>query len=405
MDPRSGHHPVSRWWRGSIAAVVLALAASPVSGDTPPTVIRTAPATRAPNAADVATTAARVAVVWTERDDGYHGGGNPRVFLRTSADRGTTWDAVFQVEAGEHSDQPSAAICAGRYLLVAYAVDLRNDLFPKRWHIILYQRDLDTGDDFWEEMSTGSGRAQYPDVACASDRAWVVFDDTDGSERHVYLRHAIVGPPGTMSFGVAIDLGRSRPTGNSTDSGPGVAAVNGAASVAWGAPTSGGTLVRFKRYGVGAGPGHPVSAGPTKTLRTLGIIPRHPLIAASGDRVVVVYPIDFETFGLRRSVDGGASFKSQQQLHVPLGYTAWPGHLSMRGARVLLLAPAFWEGPADTIRYLSANGGGTFSRTLLGNNRGARVGGLVVKNGITRYVEAWDGHWYNDRKLRFHRQS
>jgi hypothetical protein len=72
---------------------------------------------------------------------------------------------------------------------------------------------------------------------------------------------------------------------------------------------------------------------------------------------------------------------------------------------MLVEAGIYLEGQADTYRYRSTNGGSTFARTMLGNNRGVRIGAFFGTFGAPKALEAWDGWLYNDRKLRFHRQT
>jgi hypothetical protein len=321
-----------------------------------------------------------------------------------SKDGGASFGPVRQIET-DNARQVSVAICKGRYLYAVYAVDLRSPITPNKWSIIAYERDLDTGAQSAEQLSFGNGTARHPDVACGKDRVWVAWDDRDAPDpRTVRLTHSVIGPPGVHDWVLPVlDLGL---IDASTD-GPSVAAVTGHGAVAWIADT-GDLVVRLKRYTVGAGPAFPVAGLATKTIAAPGtddyVVQR---IAATGSRVALCLQRSGVGTGMfvRMSSDHGASFGAAKLLPVPAPYGGIVESCAVRGAHVLVEAAIYLEGQADTYRYRSTNGGATFKRTMLDDNRGNRIGALLGPLSGPKVVEAWDAWLYNGRKLRTHHQT
>lgn len=394
---------------GLTLVLSLTLAASLPTGAafSSPQVINQAGDYRVPQVGDIAGAGKRVAVTWTENWSGPHGGDKPNVMVRASDDRGATWTGILYIEPDE-ADEPSVAIC-GRHLFVAYAVDLRSGPYPKWWAIILYHRDLVSNDE-WSEQISGINptRARFPDVACGGDRVWVSWDDVgDDGKRHAFLTHSKVGPPGSLSFATAIDLGRTRPS-DGFYSGPSVAAVKGRGYVAWGAPRwGGGSRVRFKRFVVGAGPAFAVTAKSAQTLHSAYRLDHQPELAAHGTRVAVTYPVSGGTWDsvVRVSSDRGVSFKSPVWLRNPGDLGGFPMSIAVRGSRIVVIVSEWYEGAAGNARFVSGNGGASFTRTWMNKDKGFRVAAFVTEAKKPKLVEAWDGLWYNVRNLRFRREE
>lgn len=385
-----------------IAVVAAVLAVTPVAAAfAPDIVIRTAAVGRAPQVTDVATAGSRVVVGWVEGDAPE--GADPQAWIRASDDGGRTFGPARLIEA-DNARELHLAICGGRYLYAVFAVDLRSVITPHKWSIIVYERDLQTGADWSEQVSFSNGTARYPDVACGSDRVWIVWDDKEpGDPRHLKLTHSVLGPPGDHDWVVPVlDLGPAAVSA----SGPSIAAVTGHAYVSWIAP-AGDLVIRLKRYTVGGAPGYAVAALPTRTFSAPGADDMvQELVAASGSRLALCYLRSGSGHGMsvRISDDHGATFGAPRTLAVPAGSGGIPESLAMRGMQVLVEAAIYVEGQADTYRYRSTNAGDTFTRTMLGNNRGNRVGALKGSAAHPKVVEAWDSWLYNGRKARFHRE-
>ena len=383
------------------AMVAAALVATPVAAAfSAQIVIRTAAAGRVPQVTDVAAAGARVVVGWIE-DDAPAEGADPRAWIRASDDGGQTFGAASKIETDD-ARELHLAICGGRYLYAVYAVDLRSPITPHKWSIISYERDLVTGAHWSEQISFSNGTARYPDVACGSERVWIAWDDKEpGDPRHLFLTHSLIGPPADHDWVLpALDLGPA--AGSAT--GPTVAAVTGHAYVSWIA-NAGDLVIRLKRYTVGGAPGYAVAGLPIKTFAAPGDMVLQ-LLAASGSRVALCYGISGYGYGMyvRVSDDHAATFGGSVELAVPAELGGIPESLAMRGKHVLVEAAIYWEGQSDTYRYRSTNAGGTFKRTMLGNNRGNRIGALKGSGANPKVVEAWDSWLYNGRKLRFHRE-
>lgn len=406
--PRIRPRPLRVIPAGLALVLSLTLAAALPAGAafSSPQVINQAGDDRVPQVGDIAGAGKRVAVTWTENWSGSHPGDEPEVMVRASNDRGATWTGILYIEPDE-ADEPSVAIC-GRHLFVAYAVDLRSGPYPKWWAIILYHRDLVSNDEWSEQISSSINhtRARFPDVACGGDRVWVSWDDASGGKRHAFLTHSKVGPPGSLSFTPAIDLGRTRPTGGFYG-GPSVAAVKGRGYVAWGAPRSGGgSRVRLKRFIVGPGPGFAVTPKAAQTLHSAYRLDHQPELAAYGTRVAVTYPVSGGTWDsvVRVSNDRGVSFKSPVWLPNPGDLGGFPMSIAVRGSRIVVIVSEWWEGAAGNARFVSNNGGASFSRTMMNKDKGFRAAAFVTEAKKPKLVETWDGLWYNVRNLRFRRE-
>lgn len=301
-----------------------------------------------------------VAVVWREPL-----GGVPVVRIRTSDAAGTVFAPTELVI--DHARQPSVDLCASQ-VFVAYARDY-GDGIPGRWAIDLRTRAVSATGFTGAGVSSGLYRARDPDVACAGGRLFVAWVEQQPGGERVRITDSLRS---SLAFEPSIDLGAASPD----RAAPVVAGVNHWGYVAW----TSGNDVRFKRFGVGSGPGFVLTPYADRRLADgTGARPASlPVIAADGPRVVVAWTRCGDTQA-RVSNDSGATWGPARTLRTGTCGSesgSYPTGAAILADRIAVTVATI--GPSAERVVRTRNGFASFTDTRLGGGADLELFGYVT---------------------------
>ena len=392
--------------RGGPAAVialgaVLTLSATVLAeaGYSRPITLRTAPAGAGLELEDIAATGRRISVVWEEIQ-----GEDSLVRVRTSTDGGGTFRPQRLVD-DRHASSASTDVCAG-HAWVAHSFRLPGH--PSDSDGLIVAGLALSGPGKGGELIVESGGSQdvdETDFACVGHRrrgvAWVDRDFEGTSTVHVRFlpfTRDVEGP-------APREVERSFPASGLTS-----VALAAAGNRVWLAWETANSRIRIKPFDVGPAPDFAVTARPAVTLSDSGRTTGSVAIGAAGQRLLVAYGIDTDTFA-RLSTDRAASFGPRRKLldgidGGDLITTAMSA--DVRGDRAVVHA-AELGGLEELVtiahRFRSSDDGMSWSDAQRDSD-GFRMGALSAVPGATRLVEAWDRSTSDadPKRIRFHRQ-
>lgn len=328
-----------------------------------------------------------VAITWEEP-----GSGAPRVGIRTSVDRGSTFGPVSIFPAARQS---AVDVCGGSELDAVYA----RQVAPGNWVIERAVGSMAGGGFAVGDVVPGAGVSRFPDVACAGGRVFVSWFQREGSGDRLKVAHALRSDG---VFSAPVDLGLDDETfyGRSLA----VAGVNDTAYVVY---TRSDGRLRLKRWTIGGGPGFAVTSHPALLIGpgTPDDSASDAVIAAAGDTVAVAW---FRCDGIvaRVSNDRGKTWGPLRTVleHVACGgdFGASQRSIAIRGDRIVITYLAFGiESPGWVGIISTTNDFATLSDvTIAPVGHDEHLVGFVSVGGAARLAAAYDP---GDR-VRFRRQ-
>jgi hypothetical protein len=237
-----------------------------------------------------------------------------------------------------------------------------------------------------EPLGDDDAAFSRPDIACAEPaRQAVSFLRKDGTGLHAWMfTFDATWSSDDLNYGV--QLGSA-----SKGSTPAIAATPDVIHVAW----KQGSKLRYKRFTVGAGPDHPITPLPTRTLDTSSSLDEVRL-AADGKRVVVAWERG-STVVARVSTDKGASWKPRTTLFQgggPAKADAAVTNADVRGKTIIVSATVWtcFEGCGGTgsIKRSTTNGA-SWAKVEGSTKQGGYVfGALAGERSAPSMFMAWD---------------
>jgi hypothetical protein len=374
-------------------AAVIALAGSAAASDPdainwgPPTTVRQA---NGVELQDAAFSGHNVAISWQEPASA-----GPRVRIRTSVQSGSAFGSTVTFTTARQS---AVDICGDSELHVAYT----RRYGSSDWVIEHASGSIDNSGFAVGPISSLTGVARFPDVACAGGRVFVSWYQKDGGNDHLLIAHA---RRSDEVFSSPIDLGLDDGSFFGRANSLAVAGVPGSAYVAF---TRSDGQLRFKRWSIGSGPsfavtphaGHVIGSGITSNPAADAVI------AAAGDKVAVAW-FKCNAIYARVSNDRGAHWGPVRKLLAHQACTgdfgADPRSIAIHGGEIVVVYLAFglgspgWVGVFRTSNDFATHTDETIAHT--GHNE--HLVGFVKAGGIYRLAAAFDP----GGSVRFRRQQ
>lgn len=248
-------------------------------------------------------------------------------------------------------------------------------------------------------VSSATGLARFPDVACTDHRSFITWYQRDGDVDRLQLAHKRTFG---STFSEPIDLGEDdRDFRRSL-------AVAGADDSAYTVFARSDGDLRFKRFDVGSGPGKPVTGHPTQVIGpgTPGDSADAAVIAAAGDKVAVAW-LDCDAMYARVSDDRGQTWGPIRELvpHAICGgdFGALPRSLAIRGDRMVLSYLAFsFFGPGFVGLVSTTNDFATFDdEPIAQGDQDEHLVGFIRAEGVIKLGAAFD----TGDRIRFRRED
>ncbi len=386
----------ARRWASALTLGVLAAAA--VSGTATaqvPDAINWGPAATLRHAngvelQDAAFSGRNVAVSWQEP-----GSAGPRVRIRTSVQSGSAFGPVATFTTARQS---AVDIRGGSELHAVYA----RRYASTNWVIEHAVGSVDTSGFSVGAVSSTTGVARFPDIACTRSRVFVTWFQKEGANDRLQVAHAsksdlVFSGPVDMGLDQGSFFGRSHSL-----------AVAGVADDAYVAFTRSDGKLRFKRWSVGSGPGFAVTPHATKVIGagTPGNSAGDTVIAAAGDKVAVAW---FKCGGIYACVsnDRGQHWGSPRKV---LSHQACTGDfgadqrsIAIHGDRIVITYRAFaikspgWVGLISTTNNFVTD----TDETIAPVGQDEHLVGFVKVAGTSRLAAAFDPA----NSVRFRRQQ
>lgn len=356
------------------ALVALALVATPAMALQPSVQVVDVPSTTTGHITDMAGRGSALAITADLTS-----GGQRRVGVYWSADRGATWANDTVTHATAPVLESAVAVCGGQAVTVyAVALDSTTRLIRSAANGI----SVPTGSSrAWTTIGTVARR---PDVACVRgvELALAWFEKTSSGYKVVLETGSWNGfdDPSPQRFA----LGSGTP-----GRGLSVAATSDRVYVTW----FQGSTLKLRRFRIGTTSARTLTSLGTTTLGTFrgGTTPE---VGADGSKVIVAYTHGAD-LKVRRSTNRGVSFaaaRTVRNLPDASEVGALATTVAVKGNLVAL--GIIDVGGIETLTgvgrgYKSTNGGSTFRRVT--THTGGRVLAAVVKVGSKyRWAEAWD---------------
>lgn len=331
-----------------------------------------------------------VVVSWKES-----GSGGPRVRIRTSVQSGSAFGPIVTFTAARQS---AVDICGGSELHAVFAAQTGSST----WGIEYAAGSVDNSGFSVDLISSGSGLARFPDVACAGGRVFASWYQKDGANDHLLVAHALRTGG---AFSAPIDLGIDDGTFFGRSNSLALAGVSDTAYVAF---TRSDGQLRFKRWSIGSGPGFAVTPHATHVIGPG--IPNNSasdtVLAAAGDKVAVAW-FKCNAIFARVSNDRGVHWGPVRKLIAHQAcdgdFGASPRSIAIHGSKIVVTYLAFGLGSPGWVGVIrSSNDFATHTdETIAHVGHSEHLVGFVKSGGIYRLAAAFDP----GDSIRFRRQQ